>query len=586
MIINVVSFYQTKKHNIYNFRFDTKSMKKRVEPIWYFAFIFVAVLILFLLVLSFILKPKQIQFSPGENITSSGISCTTEEDCMELACPQGGFIHEVCINNTCQRVSSCPNETSCTDSDSGKNYYVKGRTWGMYQGTFINSTDSCLDSLNATADDVLSSNYLGELYCINSSDIGAEKITCSNGCYDGACNQTTCIPSWNCTGFGNCTNNIQFQTCQDLNSCNNLTGMPALNQSCSPPSCIPSWTARNNSCQTEDYYKFWYVDLNNCNSTTGMPANYTLDCDYDKNGIIGNISTIDSNANLKVYINNVSANFSSVYNSEKTLEFREDNLTRVKFEYSFSQPLNLKNITITRQSSSSSFGYLIVTGIEASKTLTINRINSSNKVCAKNSYVEEISDISDACSESGEILISCPGNNSGLACSIISNKFVVSGLTHSAVKEYIYQSPTSCTPYWQCSSWSTCLNNQQARICSDLNSCNILASRPNQTQSCTSVASCTPSWSCTSWLPEKCPKEKQQTRTCSDSNNCNTNIGKPSTTQTCIYKPGTNWLLIIILIVAIVIVAVAIIYLFLKKKQTENNIFLTNRSNPSLSRNY
>ena len=75
---------------------------------------------------------------------------------------------------------------TCTDSDNGKDYYTKGTFSGLWQGQQITNTDSCVDALDETGDDVTSSNYLGEGYCEN-NQLKVERITCPNGCSDGIC---------------------------------------------------------------------------------------------------------------------------------------------------------------------------------------------------------------------------------------------------------------------------------------------------------------------------------------------------------------------------------------------------------------
>jgi hypothetical protein len=47
-----------------------------------------------------------------------------------------------------------------------------------------------------------------------------------------------------------------------------------------------------------------------------------------------------------------------------------------------------------------------------------------------------------------------------------------------------------CAPNWICASWSSCIDSQQTRTCSDSNSCGTTAGKPATTQSC---SSCTPS---------------------------------------------------------------------------------------------
>ena len=46
---------------------------------------------------------------------------------------------------------------------------------------------------------------------------------------------------------------------------------------------------------------------------------------------------------------------------------------------------------------------------------------------------------------------------------------------------------SSCTPNWNCGSWSSCLNGQQTRTCTDLNSCGVSTNKPTESQTCTST---------------------------------------------------------------------------------------------------
>ena len=75
---------------------------------------------------------------------------------------------------------------TCTDSDNGRDYYTKGTFSGLWNGEQITNTDSCVDALDETGDDVTSSNYLGEGYCEN-NQLKVERITCPNGCSEGIC---------------------------------------------------------------------------------------------------------------------------------------------------------------------------------------------------------------------------------------------------------------------------------------------------------------------------------------------------------------------------------------------------------------
>ena len=70
----------------------------------------------------------------------------------------------------------------CSDSDGGRDYYVKGLTSGMTPaGYYTSRTDYCIPDPNG-----LSSNTLEEYYCYNNL-VYDYRYTCPHGCSDGAC---------------------------------------------------------------------------------------------------------------------------------------------------------------------------------------------------------------------------------------------------------------------------------------------------------------------------------------------------------------------------------------------------------------
>jgi len=82
--------------------------------------------------------------------------------------------------------SSLVSAEDCTDSDDGRNFYVKGTFSGIWGDEFITKPDYCVDSLNSH-DEVYSSNmYLREGYCEN-GELRIYLHNCPNGCKDGAC---------------------------------------------------------------------------------------------------------------------------------------------------------------------------------------------------------------------------------------------------------------------------------------------------------------------------------------------------------------------------------------------------------------
>lgn len=98
----------------------------------------------------------------------------------------------------------------------------------------------------------------------------------------------------------------------------------------------------------------------------------------------------------------------------------------------------------------------------------------------------------------------------------------------------------SCTPNWNCNSWSSCVNNQQVRSCYDTNYCGVTSGAPAQTQSCITIdqTTCTPNWSCGSWTA--C-SFGYQTRFCYDTNYCGNTTNKPSEQQNCVSACTPNW---------------------------------------------
>ncbi|MFH1642666.1 MAG: hypothetical protein ABIC04_07270 [Nanoarchaeota archaeon] len=137
------------------------------------------------------------------HITNRGIDvpdyCIDSKNVKELFCSNGNAAE---ISYYCQygcKDSACNKATQCTDSDSGKDYYVKGAI--TFKG--ITVSDYCTDPSN-----------LKERYC---SSTGASEILyyCQYGCEDGACLKTT-----GCYSNAQCKN---YQFCE-LNGCGSESG--------------------------------------------------------------------------------------------------------------------------------------------------------------------------------------------------------------------------------------------------------------------------------------------------------------------------------------------------------------------------
>lgn len=343
----------------------------------------------------------------------------------------------------------------------------------------------------------------------------------------------------------------------------------------SSPVCTPNWTSQDTACNASDYKVRYYTDTANCNTDSGKPGNQTLECDNNNDGIIGNYTSINSSFASQVYIN--SSLFNSSQNiANKTLKVEiksSSGQSRVEFTWNFSlSPLNVRNIIIEKQSSSASYGTLLIRGLSASKKVWVDRLSSSNRICVRNSDISGISSMTTNCTSSSEILLACPDSESGVSCEIEDDYFTVEGLTSSGVKELPPTPIANCTPDWNCTAWSTCVNSNQTRTCTDKNACGNLSSRPPLKQACSisSPGVCTPSWSCTPWTPTVCPENKTQYQTCTDSHACNVTTGKPSETRTCTSETPQSdsnlWLIVVIIILVIIILVIVIVIFIVLNK--------------------
>lgn len=335
-----------------------------------------------------------------------------------------------------------------------------------------------------------------------------------------------------------------------------------------PYSCIPNWTAVNTSCSGE-IITTWYDDSVSCGNLTGRPQNKTYDCDSDGNGLIGNLDSVDeANFNsFEILLGGNVMNISKTYNGTQSVEIKGNGTLRVQFNYNFSNPLNLKNLTVKRQPNAYSYGYIIISGIIGSKTVYVDKKNGSNQICIKDEWIDSISDISADCDDDDEYLLDCPGNDEGFNCNVSGSYYVVSGLNHSGVREVV--SASDCLANWSYSNWGSCVNGSQSRTATDRNNCSTTAGRLALTQNCTisipvTSPACVSNWSCGNWLPEECPPLGNQTRTCTDKNRCGASTKTEA--RECEYA-GSNWLIYLLVGVGALIFIILIVALILLLKR-------------------
>ncbi len=335
--------------------------------------------------------------------------------------------------------------------------------------------------------------------------------------------------------------------------------------------CLTNYSLINSSCQQNEIRTIWYNDSSTCPIYFHNPSsqNSTSDCDFDNNGLIGNLSDIEDNFNLNFVINNASINNSIRYFGIINNSIYDGNKEIVRFDWNYSNPLNLRNISILKETSSSRDGYLIVDGLPVQKTFFVSRNKNSSQVCVKNSRIDSVNDISDDCDSSNEFFLLCPGTNSSFTCSILNNDtFQITGLYNSGVVEMApVEVDLPCVSSWQCGSWNNCTYGNQTRSCTDLNGCQ---SRRTETQSCSIFIPpviCIPNWTCYNPSPKVCPKNETQYLTCFDANNCNSLSNKPSSKISCVYESSSSsWLLpVIIILTSITVLFIIIIVIIIIK---------------------
>ena len=121
-------------------------------------------------------------------------------------CPSGYS----CNNGACVKSTNTTTNATCTDSDGGLNYYVKGN---VSIGSSTVSVDFC------HGDGIT----LDEEYCYNSTNSGSKEYICPNGCSNGACVQSTTNQTANYIIERNIDNFVftrtSFMSDWSLNSC-------------------------------------------------------------------------------------------------------------------------------------------------------------------------------------------------------------------------------------------------------------------------------------------------------------------------------------------------------------------------------
>lgn len=328
-------------------------------------------------------------------------------------------------------------------------------------------------------------------------------------------------------------------------------------------SCDPVWVEHPGACQEGDFKTTYYTDSKACGFSKD---NVTADCDYDGNGFIGTQDDIYSRGvDVVLTIDGYEYDDAEEYSGVGELSLVDDDDNElVAFEWDFSSPLNLRNIEIEKQSSSHGSGYIIVNGIDADKAVIVDKKKTdTTSICILDNEVSSMSDFSDDCENSDETLIECPGEEDDYSCELSDDEkqFIVTGLTHSAVEEYVPAGTGGCTPDWSCGSWGPCVNGQQVHTCMDLEDC---ANPKTETQACSSgTPTCISDWDYGEW--SDCV-DGVKTRTATDSKGCEADKEE---TKDCSATKKPTWIIwVIVGVLAVLVIAVIIAIIFATKKNS------------------
>jgi hypothetical protein len=313
-----------------------------------------------------------------------------------------------------------------------------------------------------------------------------------------------------------------------------------------------------------------YLDSDN----DGIPDSEENDADNDglndtNDCLIGDASNVNFNfGQLNLTING-STNLSKQFSGNNPIRFTNGTLPILEFDYNFSfnysacqRLFRLSEIILEKQENNAARGSVLVRGVnlstESTKTIYVDRINSSGNVCLKDADITEISEISSGCNETGEYNLTCPGSLGNYTCSVLTSQYKITGVTHSGAIELTGEAPAAETPSSSSSSSSgggggggggsykiieeKIIEVGKNATCEAQTKCTPwipvnCTSPETQNQTCIlvrtncivvekvieKVCGCVPQWECSVW--SECTLNDIQIRTCTDKNNCGQALG-------------------------------------------------------------
>jgi hypothetical protein len=349
--------------------------------------------------------------------------------------------------------------------------------------------------------------------------------------------------------------------------------------------CRPRWTQKETPCTGKEFKTIYYQDANGCSDQTKKPEDIQERCDFNNDGLYGHPTTIKTNIkNINLFIDDKEYDLNKNYldNVNHNFKLKDENGKIItEFDILLKEKLDLEKIYIQKQEMEK-IGYTIINGLNTPKDIYTDKLNEESKyVCLKNAEITTLSSISLGCNASDEIKLQCPGKLSIFSCEIENNRFKVSGLSKSAVMEFLEwkrtennnitlitmpQNNTSqiCNSNWSCTSWSSCEKDIKIRTCEDKNKCAIHSKKPQEIASCNK--DCTPLWICSEWDKSQCDSTGLKIRTCEDKNNC-FEVDIPEEEKKC---DTTNELKKTIIIGLVIFIVLIVIFVIIMLTQEEN----------------
>ncbi len=226
---------------------------------------------------------------------------------------------------------------------------------------------------------------------------------------------------------------------------------------------------------------------------TTLPLSVEGDLDEDgvndgEDNLIGDATNIDNNYDSISTVVNGTSTLPGTMSGTQTVEIKDGDDVILSFNFDFDSA-NLNFYDLVVQKGTGDLGSWLVSGIPddglvGTKSAYVNKLNdTSGYVCIKDSAITDIDVISAKCNstDATETLVRCDGaEHDDYTCTESDDKYYITGLSHSGVKEY------ACTEAWSCGGWSGCSGGTQTRGCSDTNNCGTTLSVPPTSQSCDS----------------------------------------------------------------------------------------------------